>query len=352
MPYPEEIRWAKFRTVVMCISAIVLLIWLVYIKVGGLDFFEPTVNIRTYVPDATGLSTKTEVRLNGIYIGKLTSFGLSNIQDPGKRIEIVLALKRRVIAGIPDDSKVVLDADNVLGDKIINITRGVSPNPVAPGGELITPPVPEINRADMIKSMKTMLARVDTALGDIEAGTGGLGKFFKGDDYDHYVARIRGFQGKIAQTSRGKNAAGKLLYSDEQYQKFRTTLKTVDDQLAEIQAGHGQAGKLLKDSAAYDQVRQSIAKLDKSLAELDSAQTPAGKFLKDDELYVRITKQVAQLNQQMDEFNQGNGKLGQLMVSPHLYESLNVSMRELQTTITEFRANPKKYLWVQVSKKK
>jgi phospholipid/cholesterol/gamma-HCH transport system substrate-binding protein len=352
MPYPEEIRWAKFRTVVMCVCAIVLLVWLVYVKVGGTDFFEPTVRIRTYIPDATGLSTKTEVRLNGIFIGKVTAVGLADQRDLNKRIEITLALKRRVIAGIPDDSKVALDADNVLGDKLINITRGVSPNPIAPGGELVSPPVPEIDRADMIKSVKTMLARVDTALSDIESGNGGIGKLIKGDEYESYVARIRRFQGQLAQTTSAKNSAGKLLYSDAQYQQFRTTLKGVDDQLADIQAGKGQAGKLLKDSATYDQLRQSIAKLDKSLQDLDSGQTPAGKFLKDDELYVRVTKQVAQLNQQMDEFNHGRGTLGELMVSSRLYESLDTSMREMQTTVKEFRTNPKKYLWVQMSKKK
>ncbi|MBI2680919.1 MAG: MCE family protein [Candidatus Solibacter usitatus] len=352
MPYPEEIRWAKFRAVAMCVTAIVLLVWLVYVKVGGMDFFEPTVRIRTFVPDATGLSKKTEVRLNGIFIGKVTSVGLGTIQEPNKRIEITLALKRRVIAGIPEDSKVVLDADNVLGDKVVNITRGVSPNPIAAGGELISPPVPEIDRADLIKSVKTMLARVDTALSEIESGNGGIGKLIKGDEYDGYVSRIRRFQSQLAQTTSTKSAAGKLLYSDAQYQQFRNTLKNVDDQLADIQAGKGQMGKLLKDPAMYDQLRESIAKLDKSLKDLDSGETPAGKFLKDDELYVRLSRQVAQLNQQMDEFNHGRGTLGELLVSARLYESLDMSMREMQTTVKEFRANPKKYLWVQVSKKK
>ena len=352
MPYPEEIRWAKFRTVVMCVCAIVLLVWLVYVKVGGMDFFEPTVLIRTYVPDATGLSKKTEVRLNGIFIGKVTSVGLADKQELNKRIEITLALKRRVIAGIPEDSKVALDVDNVLGDKIVNITRGVSPNPIAAGGELISPPVPEIDRADLIKSVKTMLSRVDTALSEIESGSGSIGKLIKGDEYEGYVARIRRFQSQIAQTTSAKNTAGKLLYSDAQYQQFRNTLKTLDDQLADIQAGKGQMGKLLKDSEAYDQVRQSIAKLDKAIKDLDSGQTPAGKFLKDDELYVRLTKQVENINREMEEISRGRGKLGDLMVSSRLYESLDASMREMQTTVKEFRANPKKYLWVQVSKKK
>ncbi len=352
MPYPEEIRWAKLRTVVMCICALALLTWLVYVRAGGMDFFEPTVSIRTYIPDATGLSKKTEVRLNGIFIGKVTAVGLADKSELNKRIEITLALKRRVIAGIPDDSKVALDADNVLGDKIVNITRGVSPNAIAPGGELVSPPVPEIDRADMIKSVKTMLARVDTALSEIESGDGGIGKLIKGDEYETYVARIRRFQGQLAQTASGKNGAGKLLYSDAQYQQFRTTLKTVDDQLADIQAGKGQAGKLLKDTGTYDQVRESVAKLDKSLRELESGQTPAGKFLKDDDLYVRVSKQVAQLNEQMDQLNEGRGTLGELMASPQLYESLNMSMHEMQSTVLEFRTNPKKYLWVQMSKKK
>lgn len=352
MPYPEEIRWAKFRTVVMCVCALALLAWLVYVRAGGMDFFEPTVNIRTYVPDSTGLSRKTEARLNGIFIGKVTSVKLSDRPQPNQKIEIMLALKRRVIAGIPDDSKVALEADNVLGDLIVNITRGQSPNPIAPGGELASPPVPEIDKADLIKSVKTMLARVDAALSEIEAGTGSLGKFVKGNDYDLYVARIRRFQRRIAETTSGKSSVGKLLYSDAQYQQFRNTLKTVDDQLAEIQAGHGQLGKLLKDPAVYDKARQSVASLDKALKNLDSAQTPAGKFLKDDALYVRVSRKIAQLNEQMDELSQGSGKLGELMTSPRLYESLNASTREMQATVKEFRENPRKYLWVQVSKKK
>ena len=144
MPYPEEIRWAKFRTVVMCVCALALLAWLVYVRAGGIDFFEPTVRIRTYVPDSTGLSRKTEARLNGIFIGKVTSVKLSDRPQPNQKIEIVLALKRRVIAGIPDDSKVALEADNVLGDLIVNITRGQSPNPMlhwrcGPGIEMPTP---------------------------------------------------------------------------------------------------------------------------------------------------------------------------------------------------------------------
>lgn len=352
MPYPEEIRWAKFRTVVMCVSAIALLTWLVYIMAGGMDVFEPTVSIRTFIPDSTGLKRNTEVRLNGIFIGKVTAIGLAGTGDPNKRIEITMALKRRIIATIPSDSKAALDADNVLGDKIINITRGVSPTPVAPGGELVSPPVPEIDRADMIKSVKTMLARVDDALNDIESGKGSLGKFIKGNDYDLYVARIRRFEKQLAELRGGKSSAGKLIYTDAQYQQFRTTLKGVDDQLAEIQAGHGQIGKLLKDPALYDQTRQSIASLNESLKKLDSAETSAGKLLKDDELYVRVSRQVSRLNEQMDDINEGRGPLGELMVSSRTYESLDTSMREMQTTLMEFRTNPKKYLWVQLSKKK
>ena len=92
MPYPEEIRWAKFRTVVMCVCALALLAWLVYVRAGGIDFFEPTVRIRTYVPDSTGLSRKTEARLNGIFIGKVTSVKLSDRPQPNQKIEIMLAL--------------------------------------------------------------------------------------------------------------------------------------------------------------------------------------------------------------------------------------------------------------------
>jgi phospholipid/cholesterol/gamma-HCH transport system substrate-binding protein len=259
-----------------------------------------------------------------------------------------MSLERRLIAVVPQDSTVALQADNLLGDRYINITRGKSSNPVAPGGVLVAPPVQAVDQADMMKAVQDMLHNVDTALGDVESGNGSLGKLFKGDDYDQLVVRVRRFQRQIAETTNRKTTAGKLLYDDVHYRRIQTTLKRLDDTLADLQAGRGQMGALLKDPATYDQLVKSISSVDRSLAELEAGRGRAGGLLSDDRLYTNLTRQVNQLTAQVDALNAGEGLLGEMLVSTQLYESLNGSMRQLQTGIADFRANPKKYLWVKV----
>jgi phospholipid/cholesterol/gamma-HCH transport system substrate-binding protein len=311
-----------------------------------MDVFEPTVTIRTYVPDSIGLGRGSDVRLNGMLAGEVRSVGLSGSPDPQKRIEVAIALKRRLIAIIPDDSTASITADVLGDDKTVNITKGKSPRPVEPGGVLISPPVVDFDQAELIKSVNAMLAKVDAALADIESGNGSLGKFFKGNDYDKWVGVFRRFQNQAAGSTFRTSPAGQLLYDDAIYRQLRASIKRIDDQMIEMQAGRGQAGRWLKETADYDQLRKSVASLDRSLRALESG--GSGKFLKDDAMYVGMVKQTEHLIQAVDALQEGRGTLGEMMVSTQLYESLDGSLRNLQASIADFRTNPKKYLWVKI----
>jgi phospholipid/cholesterol/gamma-HCH transport system substrate-binding protein len=48
------------------------------------------------------------------------------------------------------------------------------------------------------------------------------------------------------------------------------------------------------------------------------------------------------------KINAGEGTLGQLMVNPQLYESMNGTAREVNGLMKDFRANPKKFLTIQL----
>jgi phospholipid/cholesterol/gamma-HCH transport system substrate-binding protein len=50
----------------------------------------------------------------------------------------------------------------------------------------------------------------------------------------------------------------------------------------------------------------------------------------------------------IDKINSGQGTIGQLMVNPQLYDSLNGTTRELHELLKDFRANPKKFLRIQL----
>ena len=50
----------------------------------------------------------------------------------------------------------------------------------------------------------------------------------------------------------------------------------------------------------------------------------------------------------LDKINRGDGTLGQLLNNPALYESLDGTTREVRALLKDFRANPKKFLTIQL----
>jgi phospholipid/cholesterol/gamma-HCH transport system substrate-binding protein len=46
--------------------------------------------------------------------------------------------------------------------------------------------------------------------------------------------------------------------------------------------------------------------------------------------------------------NAGQGTIGQLMVNPSLYENLAATTEEMRGLMKDFRANPKKFLTIQL----
>src|SRR5260370_34467766 len=84
----------------------------------------------------------------------------------------------------PEDSVSGVYADNLVGDKFINITKGKSSVTVKDGAILKSAEggdIPELMKraGDMLGTLQVLVNRFDTLLGDIEAGKGNVGKFIK-----------------------------------------------------------------------------------------------------------------------------------------------------------------------------
>jgi phospholipid/cholesterol/gamma-HCH transport system substrate-binding protein len=57
---------------------------------------------------------------------------------------------------------------------------------------------------------------------------------------------------------------------------------------------------------------------------------------------------MSRLDNVLDKINTGEGTVGQLLNNPALYESMDNTMREMQGFMKDFRANPKKFLTIQL----
>src|SRR5256885_2146962 len=127
MPSVEQVNCAKIRVATLIGAALAILSVLIYLLLGGSEFLQPSVQVRTYLIDLAGLAKSSPVLFNGIRIGEVSSVELSHLNDPQKVVRVDLSIMQKYLNAIPEDSTVAVSAVNVLGDKFADINEGKSP---------------------------------------------------------------------------------------------------------------------------------------------------------------------------------------------------------------------------------
>jgi len=354
MPPSKKVGWSQLRVGVMAMIALMLVFVLVFLMTGAESPFTDKSVVYTYLSDSAAMTEGSAVRLNGILIGKVKKIELSGSKNRDRTIRMVLQVEHQYLAMIPEDSLVQFSAENVLGAKFLNIKRGESATPVKDGGELRARDEKDFlevvqSAMPLLESIQSILRRVDKIVQQVEAGKGSIGKLLNDDELYQHVNRVVANTEKItASLNEGRGTIGKLLNDDELYSDLRRTLSRVDVIADGLQRGEGTAGKLLKDPALYDELRKSSIELKTLISDLNAGKGTAGKLLKDEALHGRIVGTIDRLNSTMDKLNAGQGTLGQLMVNPALYENLTATTAEIQGVMKDFRANPKKFLTIQL----
>lgn len=358
MPSAAKVSWAQLRVGLLAAVALFILAVLMFLLTGNKSLFADEVTIYTFLDDSAAITEGSAVRLSGIAIGKIGRVSLSGENKPNRRIKLDLIVDQDKLMQIPADSQAAIGAENLLGTKYINIKMGKESKTVVAGGELRSLDTREfqdlVNAAyPSLQSLQQIIERVNNIVAAVETGKGSIGKLLVDDElYQRLVATVAEVQ-KIANSiGNGKGTVGKLLYDESMYDDLRGTMKRVDATIAELQtdlsAGKGTAGKLLKDPALYDEVRATVAELRKTIDEINKGQGTAGKLIKSDELHANMNKLILNLDKTIDKVNSGQGTMGQLMVNPALYDSMNGTMKEVNGLMKDFRANPKKFLTIQL----
>jgi phospholipid/cholesterol/gamma-HCH transport system substrate-binding protein len=339
----------------MAMVALAILAFLIILMTGTNPLFRAYSDVYTYMDDSNAMAEgATPVRLNGILIGKVRKIELSGVPDPNRAVKITLSIDDADMAKVPVDSTLTLSQQNLLGSKFVNITKGRSTQTIQPGAEIMSADTPEIQ--DLVKQGSSTLAgleiivkRMDGIISSIEAGNGTIGKLLVDTTlYDRAVAIVDEVH-KLAKTlNESDGTLGKFIHDPAMYTEFTGTATRVNDLLDGLSRGEGTAGKLLKDPAAYDDLRAAIADVRKLLAGLNAGEGSAGKLLKSNELHDQIISSLAKVDALLDKISNGPGTIPQLLNNPALYEDLDATTREIQAMMKDFRANPKKFLTIQL----
>lgn len=345
----------RFRVFAIVWLALCFCAVLVYLLTGGRgELFAATTNISTWLPDATGVTYKTPVRLDGIQIGTVTHVQLSGRLDPQRAVYIQMTIKRRYLRDIPIDSTTAINADTLIGDKFIDINEGKSAAPLSDDGNLESEPVKQAtDRADLIRALGDELRQIDSMLATVSDPNSPLGHFIVGEaEYDAFLTRLKQFDGAVRQFVSPQSPLGQMLFTNVFYDDLHAGVTSLDQQLAAIQKGEGTAGHLFASDQQYTDFVRDVRDIRDSLAKLSSGQGRAGALLESDAGYDRIANSLKRLNALLASLNAGEGQFGNLIRDPQLYESLNGTLRSLEETLRDFRDNPRKYLRYELRKKK
>jgi phospholipid/cholesterol/gamma-HCH transport system substrate-binding protein len=346
------------RVGVMAIVALLILAYLVFLMAGNKGLFQTTVDIYTYLDDAASILDGAPVTLNGINIGKVAKTELSGSNAPNRVVRVTLRINAEMLSAIPVDSQAALAAANLLGTKYVNIKKGKRPDPIQPGGEIQSLDTREFDEVvqqgyTAIAGLNGIIQKLGAIVDQVQLGKGSIGKLLVDETIYNRALAIVDEANKLMTTlntalNSKTSTLGRILNEDDIYQDARGLVARMDMLMDGLNKGEGTAGKFLKDPALFDDFRMTIADVRELLAGLNRGEGDAGKFLKSDELHEQIKGTMARVDQLLDKINNGQGSISQLLNNPGLYESVDATSREVQALLKDFRANPKKFLTIQL----
>jgi phospholipid/cholesterol/gamma-HCH transport system substrate-binding protein len=340
-------RSSLIRVFGVIASAVSISLILVYLLAGGgEEFFAPRSTLIAYMPDASGLSTDSEVRLSGIRIGKVNRVALSGSLDPVRVVQVELRVLQRYLRNIPSDSKTDISSDTLVGYKFLDIAEGKSPVPIQDDGILQSEPIKDAaDRADLILTLQRNLREVDEDLAQMLSPDTKIGAFVVGDQvYDGLLSRIGGFDQALRTFIEPQSDIGKAFFSPEMYNRARDLAARVDKMLTSIQNGEGTTGHLFASTEQYDTLVRELDDLRSALAQINAGSGKVGPWLNDDAAYRRATRLLAATDAMLASLNAGEGQAGRLLASAQLYESLNGSLHRIAELVNDFRDHPQRYL--------
>jgi phospholipid/cholesterol/gamma-HCH transport system substrate-binding protein len=346
---------AQLRVGILAIVALFFITLLVFLLTGGISWFKTEVPLNAYLSDASGLTTSSPVRINGIGAGKVKSVALSGETNPQRIIRVDLMVDKDMLKQIPADSVATVGSDNLLGStKFLEIDKGTSRETIQPGSTLKTANTQQFDQLvkqgfGVLDSAQGILIKIQDLVNQIENGQGTVGKLLVDPSlYNSVEATVVQLQQLATNLNSTSGTIGHLVNDDTLYKQAEVIIGRIDSITQGLQQGKGTAGLLLSDRKMYDNLNQSLDQLNTMLTGLNQGKGTAGQLLKSDKLANQLSATLDKVNLTIDKVNSGQGTIGQLMVNPQLYDNLTGDTHELQELLKAFRANPKKYLSIKL----
>lgn len=269
--------------------AIIIFVWgLFYLKEWRVTGDTYLVDVR--LSSAVGVKSSDPILVGGVRIGKVEAVSLDDLTP-------IVTLRIDEPYEIPVDSQVEVISRSVMGEKSINIRKGISSELIPPGGTIQGTTAPGIsdmftqvdsvtvNMRDLLKNANILLdpereKSIKSSLAGVHDLTVELRNTLKREstqinrvvaNMDSLVTNVR----DLSETERAKvsNTLDNLEVTSgrlsSMMDELQTTTTALDNIITRLDRGEGTIGRLLQDERLYEDAVRVAGKMDRLVTNLD-----------------------------------------------------------------------------------
>jgi len=332
----------SYRRIILA-GVIALGALVVFAIVARRTFLRYEFQLVTFVDDSAGIKPSSPVLLHGISIGHVRRVSLSGSKDPNRTVRIDMIFSRDHLPQIPEDSTIAITASNLLGDKSLDISRGVHSEHILPEAEIRSTATEDINSVldrgkQPLKQVDGILERLDRIMARVNQSQGTVGLLVNDTSLEK---RIEGITANLKQMqARYASGRGALLRVTELEADAKKPIARFNELAADFDHGKGTAGLLMHDpnnptlsaegKAAMDEARgiYNTAEKDKRFPDMMNQLSLTGD--KSSALLKRVEN--------------GQGTAGMLMSSAELSDSLKTMNAEFDSFVADFKKHPRSFV--------
>ncbi|PYU00375.1 MAG: hypothetical protein DMG38_07830 [Acidobacteria bacterium] len=140
MPQRKQLTWTELRVgMFVLVGLSVLAAGIFYVT--GQGILGPKYRLKAYLPEVSGLANGAPVRVDGVEVGNVESIKLmpratGKATEKNRNIEVIMRVDRRFQNYILTDSVASLVTEGLLGNRYVNISRGLTGTPISDSGEI------------------------------------------------------------------------------------------------------------------------------------------------------------------------------------------------------------------------
>jgi len=355
VPSRKEIQWSQLRVGSLVLAALAALIGLIFLMSGSTGgLFAKKIALRCYFKNASGLKEGAPVTLEGVTIGNVRRIRVVPSRNPYP-VEVTMELAGEYRGGLHTDSTAVITQAGVLGDSYVDVDSTRASGPVPQNNAELTasgsPTLQDVIQAsqDSLTNLQGTIGKINKALDAINSNRGTVGRLINDPQFaDHIVAVAANLETMTKAMSTTQGTVGKLINDDTLYNHLNSAVEKLDQITTALSEGKGSAGKLLKDDSLYDNLNATVKNTNEMVSQVNKGHGAVGKLMHDPAFAQKLDDTVTHLDGILNSIDAGEGSLGQLVKSRTTVDNLNKTLDSTHELIEAFRANPKKYLTIQL----